>query len=152
MGPPHLAGMATDEALSQLRIQEYYDDLSKLNIPLAHSRWYNIDVASLLNGISIIGYEVDSDSGASLLLLEKSAILCCPGSGRIHHYPKNLIHCFIDDSRSELKNLDGIILKVELFSISPNEEQLCWECSCRSELEVPEIQRKAASWLTWLNQ
>ena len=89
---------------------------------------------------------------AKLLLLEKSAILCCPGSGRVHHYPKNLIHCFIDDSRSELKNLDGIILKVELFSISPNEEQLCWECSCRSELEVPEIQRKSATWLTWLNQ
>ena len=71
MGPPYLTGMANDEALSQLRIQEYYDDLSKLDIPLAHSRWYDIDVASLLNGISIIGYEVDSDSGASLLFLEK---------------------------------------------------------------------------------
>ena len=152
MGPPILTGMSNDEALSQLRIQEYYDDLSKLDIPMAHSQWYNIDVASLLNGTSIIGYEVDSDSGASLLLLEKSAILCCPNTGRIHHYPKNLIHCFVDDSRSDLKNCDGIILKAELFSISPNEEQLSWECCCRSELDVPEIQRKVSSWLSWLNQ
>jgi len=151
MGPSHCKAMSNDEAMSQLRIQEYYDDLSKLDIPISYSQWYNIDVASLLNGISIVGHEVDFNSGSSLLFLEKSAIFCCPKSGRIHHYPKNLIHCFVDDSRSNLINLDGVILRAELFSISPHEEQLCWECNCRSELEVPETQRKVAAWLSWLN-
>ena len=79
-------------------------------------------------------------------------MLCCPKSGRIHHYPKHLLHCFVDDNRSKSIDVDGVLIRAELFSISPNEEQLCWECSCRSELEVPEMQSKVSRWLSWLNR
>jgi len=144
-------GMSQEEAISHLRIQEYLDDVSGLDIPHSYSQWYNVDVASLLNGSRIMGHELDPDSGASLIFLQRSAMLCCPESGRIHHYPKHLLHCFVDDNRAKCQEADGVLLRAELFSISPIEEQLCWECCCRSELEVPEAQSRVARWLSWLN-
>ena len=129
--------MSQEEALSQLKIQEYLDDVSGMNIPQTYSQWYNVDVASLLSGSKIVGHEVDSESGSSLIFLKNSAMLCCPETGRIHHYPKHLIHCFVDDNRSKPASTDGVLLRAELFSISPKDEQLCWEYCCRSELEVP---------------
>ena len=143
--------MNREEAISQLRIQEYLDDVSEMNISHSHSQWYNVDVASLLNGSRIVGHELDAQTGSSLIFLRNSAILCCPETGRIHHYPKHLIHCFVDDNRRNSPDSDGILMRAELFSISPNQEQLCWECCCRSELEVPEIQSKVSVWLSWLN-
>ena len=143
--------MSQEESVYQLRIQEYLDDVSSMNMPHSYSQWYNVDVASLLNESIIVGHEIDNDSGNSLIFLKNSAILCCPESGRIHHYPKHLIHCFVDDNRTKFIEADGILMKAELFSISPKDEQLCWECNCRSELEVPDIQSKVSRWLSWLN-
>lgn len=144
--------MSQDESISQLRIQEYLDAVSGLDMPHSYSQWYNIDVASLLIGTTIEGHEIDAKTGSSLVFLPRSVMLCCPESGRIHHYPKNLLHCFVDDNRYKSDEADGILIRAELFSISPKEEQLCWEICCRSELEVPEIQRRASRWLTWLNK
>ena len=144
--------MGKEEAISQLRIQEYLDDVSGLDIPYSESQWHHIDVASLLDGNKIEGHELDSTTGSSLIFLPKSAMLCCPKSGRIHHYPKHLLHCFVDDNRSKPNDVDGVLIRAELFSISPNEEQLSWECSCRSEMEVPEMQSKVSRWLSWLNR
>ena len=76
--------MSQEETVSQLRIQEYLDDVSGLDIPHSHSQWYNIDVASLLNGSSIEGHELDPSTGSSLIFLSRSVMLCCPESGRIH--------------------------------------------------------------------
>ena len=144
--------MGSEEKVSQLAIQEYLDEVASLEMPRSFSQWYNVDVASLLNGSSIVGHELDPDSGTSLIFLKRSAMLCCPQSGRIHHFPKHLLHCFVDDNRTNQKDAGGVIMRAELFSISPKEEQLCWECSCRSELEVPEIQSKVSLWLSWLNE
>ena len=144
--------MSKEEAASQLRIQEYLDDVSELDIPHSESQWHHIDVASLLDGTKIEGHELDPITGSSLIFLPRSAMLCCPKSGRIHHYPKHLLHCFVDDNRSKSNDADGVLIRAELFSISPNEEQLCWECSCRSELEVPEMQSKVSRWVSWLNR
>lgn len=151
MGWLHCTTMSQEEYVSQLRIQEYLDDVSGLDISTSHSQWYNIDVASLLNGTRIEGHELDPTTGSSLIFLSKSVMLCCPESGRIHHYPKHLLHCFVDDNRSKSNEVDGVLMRAELFSISPTEEQLCWECCCRSELEVPEMQSKVSRWLGWLN-
>ena len=144
--------MSQEEAVSQLKIQEYLDEVSGLDIPLSHSEWYNIDVASMLNGTRIEGHDIDPISGSSLVFLPSSVMLCCPKSGRLHHYPKNLLHCFVDDNRSTSNEVDGVLIRAELFSISPKEEQLSWEFCCRSELEVPEVQRKVSRWLSWLNK
>jgi len=147
----HWRAMNQEEAVSQLKIQEYLDDVSGLDIPHSYSQWYNVDVASLLNGTRIEGHELDPKSGSSLIFLKSSAMLCCPSSGRIHHYPKNLMHCFVDDNRGKSNDSEGILMRAELFSISPKEEQLCWECNCRSELEIPEVQSRVSRWLSWLN-
>ncbi|HJM17955.1 MAG TPA: hypothetical protein QF703_00320 [Candidatus Thalassarchaeaceae archaeon] len=143
--------MKGEEATSKLRAQEYLDDVCALDIPMAYSHWYNIDVASMLSGTNIIGHELDSDSGDSLIFSRRSAILCCPESGRISHYPKHLLHCFVDDNRTKYNNSNRPLMRAELFSISPKGEQLCWECTCNSELEIPEIQNKISRWIGWLN-
>ena len=113
--------------------------------------WYNIDVASMLSHIQLLGHEINESDGSSLLFLEKSAILCSPEESAIHHFPKNMLHCFVDDFRRLGSQDDGILFKVELFSISPSQEQLCWERCCRSELEVPSLQSAVSKWLWWLN-
>ena len=143
--------MIHDDQASQIKIQEYLDDVSTLDIPHSFSQWYNVDIASMLNGTRIIGHELDPTSGASLIFLKRSAMFCCPESGRIHHFPKHLLHCFVDDNRSRKEPSDGILMRAELFSISPKEEQLCWECCCKSEIEIPEIENRVSRWLSWLN-
>ena len=137
--------------MAHLRVQEYLDDVSDLDIPSSQTEWYNVDVASLLTGSKVLGHEVDQCTGDSLLFLERSVMLCSPSAGKMQHFPKHLLHCFVDDNRSKCKDADGILMRAELFSISPIEEQLCWECNCRSELEVPEVQSRVSRWLSWLN-
>ena len=143
--------MSGEETTGQLRVQEYLDDVSELDIPSSQTQWYNIDVASLLTSTKIIGHEVDKCTGNSLLFLEKSAMLCSPSSGKMQHFPKNLLHCFVDANRDKCDEHDGVLFRAELFSISPTEEQLCWEHCCRSEMEVPDVQSRVARWLSWLN-
>ena len=143
--------MSGEETTSQLRVQEYLDDVSELDIPSTQTQWYNVDVASLLPATKILGHEVDATTGDSLLFLEKSAMLCSPSNGKMQHFPKHLLHCFVDDNREKCSEHDGVLFRAELFSISPTEEQLCWEHNCRSEMEVPEVQSRVACWLNWLN-
>ena len=45
--------------MGQLRVQEYLDDVSELDIPSSQTEWYNVDVASLLIGSKVLGHEVD---------------------------------------------------------------------------------------------
>jgi len=143
--------MSAEETVAHLRIQEYLDDVSGLDIPPSHTEWYNGDVASLLTDSKVLGHEVDQCTGDSLLFLERSVMLCCPSAGKMQHFPKHLLHCFVDDNRGKRQEHDGILFRAELFSISPTDEQLCWERCCRSEMEVPEVQGKVARWLSWLN-
>ena len=42
-----------------------------------------------------------------------------PEESAIHHFPKNMLHCFVDDFRRLGSQDDGILFKAELFSISP---------------------------------
>ena len=143
--------MSGEETAGQLRVQEYLDDVSELDIPTSQTQWYNVDVASLLTSTKILGHEVDKCTGDSLLFLERSAMLCSPSSGKMQRFPKHLLHCFVDDNREKCSEHDGVLFRAELFSISPTEEQLCWEHCCRSEMEVPEVQSRVAHWLSWLN-
>ena len=144
--------MGVDEGYTHLQVQQYLDDVSRLNISPDQTQWYNVDVANMLSDTCIMGHEVDESSGSSLLFLERSVMLCCPESGSMHHFPKNLIHCFIDDNRSKCDSPDGVLLRAELFSITPKGEQLAWERCCRSEMEVPSVQNVVARWLSWLNE
>ena len=60
-------------------------------------------------------------------------------------FPKHLLHCFVDDNRSKCDAADGVLMRAELFSITPKGEQLAWERSCRSEMEVPGVQNAVSS-------
>jgi len=144
--------MNSDEATAHLRVQEYLDDISELNLTHEHSQWYNVDVASLLSNTHILGHEIDSNSATSLIFLDRSVMFCCPKSGKIHHYPKHLLHCFVDDKRGKYHDNDGTIFRAELFSISPKDEQLCWEKCCVSEIDIPKIQFKVSKWISWLTK
>ena len=73
--------MSAEETVAHLRIQEYLDDVSGLDIPPSHTEWYNVDVASLLTGSKVLGHEVDQGTGDSLLFLERSVMLCRPSAG-----------------------------------------------------------------------
>ena len=99
--PSSMFSMGADEGYTQLKVQQYLDDVSRLNIPAEQTQWYNVDVANMLADTRIKGHEVDETSGSSLLFLERSVMLCCPESGRMHHFPKHLLHCFVDDNRSK---------------------------------------------------
>ena len=143
--------MSAEETVAHLRVQEYLDDVSELDIPSSQTEWYNVDVASLLTGSRVLGHEVDQCTGDSLLFLERSVMLCSPSAGKMQHFPKHLLHCFVDDNRCGCNEHDGVLFRAELFSISPTEEQLCWERCCRSEMEIPDVQSRVARWLSWLN-
>ena len=56
--------MSGDEAMAHLRVQEYLDDVSKLNLSMSKSQWYNIDVAALLVSCKLIGHDIDEATGA----------------------------------------------------------------------------------------
>ena len=67
--------MSAEETMGQLRVQEYLDDVSELDIPSAQTEWYNVDVASLLIGSKVLGHEVDQSTGDSLLFLERLSLI-----------------------------------------------------------------------------
>ena len=136
--------MVAEEPVHMLRKQEYLDEGSALDLPASYATWYNVDVATLLTSTRIVGHEVDDETGQSLVFFDRSLMLCCPESGRMHHYPKHLLHCFVDDNRCDCAEQDGVLFRAELFSISPTGEQLCWEANCRSEMEVPGVQTKVS--------
>ncbi len=144
--------VTTESAYSPERLQAFLDSVASLSLEHKLREWYNVEVAAAIDGCKIHGHEINSDSGSSLLFLNKSAVLCVPKKGHIAHYPRHLIHCFVDDFRHNGENEDGLVMRAELFSISPSEEQLAWEVKCRSERDVPEVQSSVSRWLQWLNE
>ena len=101
--------------MGQLRVQEYLDDVSELDIPSAQTEWYNVDVASLLIGSKVLGHEVDQSTGDSLLFLERSVMRCSPSEGKMQHFPKHLLHCFVDDNRCECNEHDSVLFRAEQY-------------------------------------
>ena len=112
--PSSTFSMGADEGYTQLKVQQYLDDVSRLNIPAEQTQWYNVDVANMLADTRIKGHEVDETSGSSLLFLERSVMLC-PESGRMHHFPKHLLHCFVDDNRSKCDAADGVLMRARII-------------------------------------
>ena len=144
--------VTTESTHSNERLQAFLDSVSSLSLEHKFHEWYNVEVTAAIDGCKIKGHEVNSASGSSLVFLNNSVVLCVPNKGHIAHYPRHLIHCFVDDFRHNGENQDGLVMRAELFSISPSEEQLGWEVNCRSEREVPDIQSSVSRWLKWLNE
>jgi len=57
----------------------------------------------------------------------------------------------IQKQKDQSASLDTLF-RAELFSISPKDEQLCWEKCCNSEVDIPNLQSKVSNWIGWLNR
>jgi len=106
-----------------------------------------------LDGCDIQGHEVDQASGDSLIFLKSSLLFCSPELGVMRHYPRSLVHCFVEDKRTKKDEDDEeLLFRGELFSVTPESEQLCWVRDCTLDYEIPSTQSIIASWMKWLNQ
>ena len=107
----------------------------------------------MLDGSEIIMHEVQPLTGAALLFMNNGVVLAEPCCRGLRQYPRHLLHLFVEDFRASLSpEGDGLLYRVELFSISPADEQLCWLHECREEHDIPAAQRSTARWMRWLNQ
>ena len=144
--------MQPNNALAEERIQAFIDDVSVMDLKPSHLMWYQVDVANLVQATNIDHHEVSPASGECLLFLEKSLVWCSPKTGKIQHHPKHLIHCFVDDYRLGERKPGDPLIRGELFSITPQNEQLCWLLESNDEQDLPAIQAKVSNWMTWLNR
>lgn len=144
--------MNTAETVSHAEVQAFLDEVLALDIPKKYSDWYQVDVSAVLNDCQIQAHEVDETSGDSLVFLKSSLLFCSPELGVMRHYPRSLIHCFVEDKRPEQNKDKELLFRGELFSITPESEQLCWVRDCTSDHEIPETQSKISGWMKWLNQ
>ena len=144
--------MPSQEVSTDAGLQQFLDDLTQCNLPPRQHQWFHIDVAAMFSSTPIHAHEVDQDNGKSLLFLNDSLVLLCPQQHILHHFPRQLIHCFVEDRRHHVLHDDEPVFRAELFSISPLEEQLCWVINSAEEHQVPVLQAKIAKWMAWLNR
>jgi len=142
----------SDSAMSQLRVQEFLDEVCNLESCENHITWYNVDVATMLEGCRILGHSTNPEDGSAIIFLKESVVVCVPEEGSIQHYPKGTVHCFVDDKRKNAeRDDDEPLFSTELFSLSPRDEELCYIRSCEDEQDIPNLQNEVARWLGWLN-
>jgi hypothetical protein len=141
----------SESALSQLRVQEFLDEVSNQKECKEHLQWYNVDVAAMLVDCTIKGHSINPENGSAVIFLKESVVVCDARKGRVQHYPRGMVHCFIDDNRRKPNKSTDSLFSVELFSISPREEELCYLLNCKHEHEIPDAQHEVSRWLGWLN-
>ena len=145
--------MNTAGTVSHAEVQAFFDEVLSLKLSDKHNEWYQVDVAAVLDGCDIQGHEVDQASGDSLIFLKSSLLFCSPELGVMRHYPRSLVHCFVEDKRTKKDEDDEeLLFRGELFSVTPESEQLCWVRECTLDYEIPSTQSIIASWMKWLNQ
>lgn len=144
--------MRTKGLSEEAGLQAFLDHLSQCDLPVSQQDWFQIDIAAMFGDTPIHFHELNPMTGESLLFLNESLVFLCPQQSIIHHFPRSLIHCFVEDRRRHILIVDEPVFKAELFSISPLEEQLCWVVQGMSEVEVPQIQANVARWMAWLNR
>ncbi|MBM73695.1 MAG: hypothetical protein CMB38_05485 [Euryarchaeota archaeon] len=143
--------VASTEAVA--RLQSFLDEVAHLELSDTQREWYQVEVAAMLDGSEILMHEVQPLTGAALLFMNNGVVLAEPCCRGLRQYPRHLLHLFVEDFRGTLSpDGDGLLYRVELFSISPAEEQLCWLHECREEHDIPAAQRSTARWMRWLNQ
>jgi hypothetical protein len=145
--------MSPAETFSMAAVQAFLDEVTALKINTTHYDWYQVDVAAVLDGCHVEGHEVDPVSGDALLFLKSSLMFCSPETGAMRHYPRSLVHCFVDDRRKRPDVDDPELLyRGELFSVTPESEQLCWVRDCVTDHEIPIVQSAVSTWMRWLNK
>ena len=109
--------MTTAKPISHEKVQEFLDEVSSLNLPKKYSDWYHVDVSTMLSNCQVVNHEIDTVSGDSLVFLKSSLLFCSPELGVMRHYPRSLVHCFVEDKRKK-KDLEmRIYYSVENYSL-----------------------------------
>lgn len=140
------------DALSEAKTQALLDELDTRGLSREHLEWYLIDVSTIMGDTSLLSHEVD-ECDRALLFFKESLVHCIPETGSIRHFPRHLVHCFVDDYRVQNKPEDpDVLMRAELFSITPHGEQLSWVRECISHQEIPQAQQSIAQWMSWLNR
>ena len=93
--------MTTAKPISHEKVQEFLDEVSSLNLPKKYSDWYQVDVSTMLSNCQVVNHEIDTVSGDSLVFLKSSLLFCSPELGVMRHYPRSLVHCFVEDKRKK---------------------------------------------------
>ena len=148
----HTTLMRAEHANCEAGWQEYLDHISKCDLPQRQQEWLHIDVRAMFSSTPLIHHEIHEETGESLLFLHDSVVLLCSQQRILHHFPRHLIHCFVEDRRHHVVREDDTVFRAELFSISPLEEQLCWVSSCEEIHEIPVEQQRISRWMRWLNR
>ena len=143
--------MNTAESV-QLKVQEFLDEVTSLGLSDRFNDWYQVDVSAMLKDCKILNHEVDPISGDALVFLKSSLLFCSPELGVMRHYPRSLVHCFVEDKRSNNDADEELLFRGELFSVTPESEQLCWVRDCTNDHEIPSTQSFISGWMKWLNQ
>ena len=66
---------------------------------------------------------------------------------RSHFFHTHFNHMGKKDPEDE-----DLLFRGELFSVTPESEQLCWVRDCTYDYEIPSTQSIISSWMKWLNQ
>ena len=146
--------MGAENQVGQLHMQEFLDEITNLDLGPRIQSWYAVDVTAMLGDVNILHHEINEKTGCSLLFLQKSVIHFCPTDRKMQHYPKHLVHCFVDQQNQKetiRSTEDKSVFSAEMFSISPCDEHLNWSVCTHSERDVPQLQARTARWLRYLN-
>lgn len=144
--------MRAEHASNEAGWQEYLDHVSRCDLSQRQQDWLQVDVRAMFSSTPLVHHELESSSGESLLFFSESIVMLCPQQRILHHFPRHLIHCFVEDRRHHAIRDDDVLFRAEIFSISPLEEQLCWVTQCEEAHEIPSIQQRIARWMRWLNR
>ena len=144
---------AVDNHLCLEAVQAFFDDVTSHKMNQKYVDWYQVDVAAVLSGCNVEGHDVDQASGDSLVFLKSSLMFCSPELGVMRHYPRSLVHCFVEDNRRNPESpKSNPLFRGELFSVTPESEQLCWVKDCENPENLPSFQSTIATWMKWLNK
>ena len=133
--------------------QDFLDSLVDLHLSKPVVDWYTLDVLTTIGESVIMEYNINESSGQSLLMLKNSAILCDHETLCVRHYPRHLLHCFVEDLRKHPDpDHPGAVFQIELFSVTPRHEQLTWTHCAYDEREIPPLQSAAGRWMNWLER
>ena len=144
--------MGAENQVGQFHIQDFLDQIADLDLDHRIQSWYTVDVTAMLGETNIVHHEINHETGCSLIFLSKSIIHFCPNSRKMQHYPKHLVHCFVDhNDKIQQSTENSPVYSAEIFSISPSNEHLNWAVHTNSETDIPGLQAKTARWIKYLN-
>ena len=109
--------MTTESSYSPERLQAFLDSVSSMSLEHKFHEWYNVEVAAAIDGCKFTATKSILTPVITVVPQQECRSLR-PEKGHIAHYPRHLIHCFVDDFRHNGEHDDGLVMRaiVQYFS------------------------------------